>query len=175
MINVLKKEVLDLANACKLFLKLIGVEKIAYLKTDLSILVRIERSDTRFCRAELLVCETLFLVCVEKNVIRHHNLCPVGNKKLGLRNALGSNVVNFLNKLRNIKSYAVTDDVCNLGMAYARRKKMQSKLSVIVDNCVTCVCTALETDNDIRFGSKHICDFTLTFVAPVSADNCSYQ
>ena len=47
MINVLKKEVLNLANACKLFFKLIGVEKIAYLETDLSILVRIKRSDTR--------------------------------------------------------------------------------------------------------------------------------
>ena len=53
MINVLKQEVLDLANACKFFLKLIGVEKIAYLETDLSILVRIERSDTRFCRDAL--------------------------------------------------------------------------------------------------------------------------
>ena len=85
---MLKQEVLNLANVLELFFKLVGIEKIADLETDLCIFIGIERSDTRFCRAELLVRKTLLLVCVEKNVIGHHNLSPVGNEKLGLRNAL---------------------------------------------------------------------------------------
>ena len=50
---------------------------------------------------------------------------------------------------------------------------MKGKFSVIVDNCVTSVAAALETDNNVGFLCKHIRDLTFSLIAPVGAYDCS--
>ena len=52
---------------------------------------------------------------------------------------------------------------------------MKRKLTVIVDDGVTGVGTALKADNDILICGEHISNFTFTLVAPVCTDNCSYH
>ena len=52
---------------------------------------------------------------------------------------------------------------------------MQCKFSVFVYNSVTCVCTALKSDYDVTVSGKHICNLTLTFIAPVCTNYCFYH
>ena len=46
---------------------------------------------------------------------------------------------------------------------------------LIVDDCMACVTSSLETDNDIRFLCQHICDFPFSFIAPIGANYCFYH
>ena len=52
---------------------------------------------------------------------------------------------------------------------------MQRKFTIVIYNCVTCICTTLKSDNNIRCFRQHICYFTFSFVAPVGSDNRSYH
>ena len=52
---------------------------------------------------------------------------------------------------------------------------MESKFTVFVFYSMTGVCSALKANDDIRVTGKHICDFTLALVSPVSAYNSFYH
>ena len=49
---------------------------------------------------------------------------------------------------------------------------MKSEFAVIIDNCMSGICSTLETNDNICFFGKHICDLTFSFVAPAGADDC---
>ena len=49
---------------------------------------------------------------------------------------------------------------------------MQCELSVLVNDRVSRIRTALKADDDVRLGGKHVCDLAFSFVAPVCSDNC---
>ena len=52
---------------------------------------------------------------------------------------------------------------------------MKSKSSVIVDYGVTCICSALKSDYDVRLAGEKICNLALALVAPVSTNYCRYR
>ena len=52
---------------------------------------------------------------------------------------------------------------------------MQCKLSIVIYNRVSCIGTSLKSYNDIRLLGKHVCDLTLSFIAPVGANYCFYH
>ena len=60
-------------------------------------------------------------------------------------------------------------------MKNTRRKLVKSKFSVIVDYCMSCVCTALKTNYDVAVVCENIGNFTLALVAPVGTYNCFYH
>ena len=53
------------------------------------------------------------------------------------------------------------------------RKQVKGKFSVIVDDSVTSVAAALETNDNVGFLCQHICDLAFSLVAPVGAYDCS--
>ena len=76
----------------------------------------------------------------------------------------------FLNEVFNAESNTVADYIGDILMENTRRKLVKSKFSVIVDNCMSCVCTALKTNYDVAVVCKNIGNFTLALVAPVDTD-----
>ena len=51
---------------------------------------------------------------------------------------------------------------------------MKSEPSVIVDDSMTGVSTALKSDHDIRLVSEQVSYLAFAFVTPIGADYCSY-
>ena len=49
---------------------------------------------------------------------------------------------------------------------------MKSESSVLVYDRMSRIGSSLEADNDVRFVRQKVSDLTLSFVSPVSADNC---
>ena len=48
---------------------------------------------------------------------------------------------------------------------------MKGKLSIIIYNGMACICSSLESDNDIRFLGQHIRYLPFPFISPVSSHN----
>ena len=49
---------------------------------------------------------------------------------------------------------------------------MKCEFTVIIDDGMSCIGTALETNDNVCFLRHHICDFTFSFVTPVGSDYC---
>ena len=108
-------------------------------------------------------------------MIRHHDLTSFADEDIDLGNAAVLDGLNLFHQSRNVDRNAVSDDVCGVREADTRGKLMKRKLTVIVDDGVTGVGTALKAYNDVRIGGEHIGNLTFPFVAPVCTDNCSYH
>ena len=106
-------------------------------------------------------------------MIGHHYLRTLGDENFRLRNARGDNTFNLLFELFNIERHTVAYNIDGSGLTYARGQQMERKLTVIVDDGMTGVRTALETNDHIGLRGEHIGNFSLTLIAPVSSDNCS--
>ena len=66
----------------------------------------------------------------------------------------------------------VADDVGGALREYTGGQKVERKSAVVVDNRVSRICTALVANHNVRILCEHVRNLTLTFVAPVGADNC---
>ena len=108
-------------------------------------------------------------------MVRHNNLCSVRNNNVWLGNSAIFEVSHFLNEVFNAESNTVADYIGDILMENTRRKLVKSKFSVIVDNCMSCVCTALKTNYDVAVVCENIGNFTLALVAPVGTYNCFYH
>ena len=108
-------------------------------------------------------------------MIRHNYLRPVRNKDFRHRDAALNYAVDFLQKFFNVKSHAITDDIYGVIVKHARRQCMQCKTSVIIDDCMSRICSALKANNDVGLCCKHIRDFAFSLVAPVGADYSLYH
>ena len=88
------------------------IEKFTYLETDLRIFVRIERCDTGFGGSERFTAQTLFLILIEKDVIRHNHLCSLRDQNLRSRNASAYHFIVLFEKYRDIQGNPVSDHTC---------------------------------------------------------------
>ena len=52
---------------------------------------------------------------------------------------------------------------------------MKRKTTILVDDRMAGIGTALISDHDIRLGRQHIGDLTFSFISPVRTYNCSYH
>ena len=52
---------------------------------------------------------------------------------------------------------------------------MKRKFTIIIYNCMACICTTLKSYNNVCFLSKCIGNLALTFITPVSTNNCFYH
>ena len=71
------------------------IEKFLNLETDLGIFVGIERSNTALCGTEAVLSESFLFILIEKYMIRHDDLCSVGNKKSRHRSTLVKYILKF--------------------------------------------------------------------------------
>ena len=176
MIQILQNHIFLYAYIGDLIAKILFVcEQLADLETDLCVFIRIEGRDTGLGGTEGFSSQTFLLALVKQDMIRHHNLRTVGYKNLRGRNSLLHNALNLVEQNRNIQCDSISNDAGGVIVKYTRRQAVQRELSVIIYDCVACVCTALKTDDDIRLLSKHICDLALSLVTPVGAYDCFYH
>ena len=67
------------------------------------------------------------------------------------------------------------NDACGVMIEYTRGQQVQCETTVLIDNRMTGVASALETDDDVRLLGQHVCNLTFTLVAPVGANDSSYH
>ena len=102
VIEMLKKNILGLADTFHFFSQFIFKEQFVYLETDLGIFIRIEGSDAGLGGSEGFAAQTLFLILIEQDMIGHYDLRPVGDHDLRRGNSPVYDILIFLKEHRNI-------------------------------------------------------------------------
>ena len=166
------QRVFDRQDRLQLRPKRFRLEKQVDLDPGFRVFIRIKRSDARLRRAKGLPASSLLLALIKKNMIRHHDLGAVGNHEVRRGNSAADKRSDLLAKLRDMKRDSVSDDIDDILSKNTRRKLMERKFAVLVDDRVARVRAALEPNNDVGVRREHVGDLPLAFVAPVRADNC---
>ena len=157
-----------------LFQALVVVELVD-LETDFGIFVREERSNTGMGGAESGLAETLLLVAVKVDMVGHDELSALRDQDFRFRNTGVGDLFDFLQETVSINCHAVAQDVDRARVADSGRKGVERKASVVVDNRMARVGTALKANDDVCVLGKHIGDLTFALVAPVCAYDCFYH
>ena len=105
-------------------------------------------------------------------MIGHYDLRSVGNYNVRLRNSSVTQLFHFLDKILNAERNSVSDHVGDILMKNSRRKLMKREFSIIIDNSMTGVCSALKTNYYVAVVREDVGDFSLALVAPVRAYYC---
>ena len=84
-----------------------------------------------------------FLILIKKNMVRHYNLRPVGNKDIRHGYVSVRNGMYFIDKYRNVQRNAVSDNARRMSVKNTGRKGVKRKFAIVIDNRVSCVRTCL--------------------------------
>ena len=174
MVEVNKKRILDLEDSADLLAQCLFVEQLAYLETDLRILIGEERSDTGLGGTECLAAQSLLFILIKIYMVRHDYLYSVGNHELGVK-TLGADVVVLVDELSDVECHTVADDVNDILVADTGRHQVQCESSVLVNDRMSCIRASLEADYNIRFAREKVRDLAFTLVTPVSAYDRLYH
>ena len=172
VIDVLERQIFQHADIVELFAQRILIKQLVELDAALGEFIAEKRRNAAFGGAVGVFAEPLLFIGVQQNMVRHQKLHPVGDEQLRVQTRLAQ-VVQFPAEFVDVQCHAVADDAGDVIIADAAGHQMQRKASVFVDNGVSRICAALESDDNIRLLCKHIGDLSLAFIAPVGADNCS--
>ena len=82
----------------------------------------------------------------------------------------GSDIITF-----HIEAAKDTAAECVSLIKNAGRHGMQGEFAVAVYNGMACICSSLESDDDIRFLGQHIRYLPFPFISPVSSNNSCYH
>ena len=175
VIQMGQQDIFYFTYPCCLFTQQCLLKQLTDLKTNLRILIGIERRNPRFGRSKGLTAQPFFLTLIQQNMIGHDNLCPIRHQNPGGRNPSVRNRLNFLNQNRYIQRHTVSDNTGCMIIKYARRQCMQRKFSIVIYNGMSCVGTALEPHDNVRFLCKRICDLAFSLISPVCSYNCFYH
>ena len=176
MVQMLDQHIFDLADTVYLVAQLLlASEKLAHLETDLCVFVTVKRCDAGLGRSKGLTGQSRLLVGIQKDMIRHHDLRTVRHENLRSRNPLALQIVDLIQQVGNIQRDTIADHTRRMSVENTGRQKVQCELSVIIDDCMTSIAAALETNDDVRLRSQHIRDFTFSLIAPAGADNRFYH
>ncbi|MPM73460.1 hypothetical protein SDC9_120440 [bioreactor metagenome] len=105
-------------------------------------------------------------------MIWHQYLNSIGNHDFWFFNSAFLNIVQFLYKVWNIKCYTRSYYVYCVFIKYTGWHLMERKFTIIVYYCVARIASTLKSNNNISLSSKHICNFTFSFIAPIGTNNC---
>ena len=173
VVEVCQENILLHTDALDFFQQLIVAHKeLIDLPADLCVFIGIKRCDTGLSGAEGFACQTLFFTFVKEDVIGHDDLAALGNHQLRSGDASVLYAFQLIHEDRDVECHAVSDDIHDFLVEYTRRKGMQGKFSIVIDNGMSRICSALEADDDICAVCKGICDLSLAFVSPVCSYNC---
>ena len=172
---MLQKNVLHLTDALCLLLQQFLIKKLADLETDLRIFVGIERSNSGLGGAERLTAQPLLFILIEKNMIRHYDLCSVRLQNLRSGNSSVHDGLNLLEQQRNIQCNTISDNAGSMSVEHPGRKRMQCELTIIVHDGMSRIGSALETNNNIRLLRHHIRNLPFSLVTPIGSDNRFYH
>ena len=170
-----QQRILDVQRVRELGAQHVRVIQLAKLQADLLVLVAVERRNARLGGAKGVLPQALLLELIKLDMIRHHDLRALGDENLRLRHALGDHLIQLAQERLDVQRHARADDVDHIRAAHAAGQQMQRKATVIVDDRVSRVRAALETDDNVGLGGEHIGDLALALVAPVCADDSAYH
>ena len=164
--------ILDDADALDLLGEIFVIE-LCELEADLHGLIGVVRRDTGLCRTEAVLAEALLFQLIEEDMIRHDELCAVGDADLRRRDIVLLQHFKFLLECIGVECSACTDDIDRILLEDTRGANMQGIFAVLIDDRMAGIGTALKANDIIRIGCEDIGQFTLAFIAPVSAYYCS--
>ena len=148
----------------------LGIEKLAYSDTGSGGFVAVAGTDSALGCSDLVVLGSLgFLGTVKKTVVRHDQVCPDIDKKV-LVKLFGNSVKLALHGVE-VDDSSDSDDANGFLVEDSGRDDVECELAVLVDNGVTRVVTALVSDDDIRICCKIVDYPSLSFIAPLGADD----
>ena len=102
-------------------------------------------------------------------MVRHDEVGSDIYKKV-LMKLLGNSVKLILHGIE-VNNGSDSDDACGLLVEDSRRNDVKCELSVFVHNSMACIVSALISDYDISVGCEIVYYPTLSFIAPLGADN----
>ena len=103
-------------------------------------------------------------------MIRHNDLRAVRNQDLRIDSHILQRV-QFVIKRGDIQCNAVPDDIYDMLIAYAGRKKVKCKTPLLINNGMSRVGAPLKANDQIRIRRIHVGDLSFSLVSPV----CSYD
>ena len=130
-------------------LKLFLFEKFTDLESDLCIFIGIKRCDSGFGGTKSPAAQPLLFILVKKNMVRHHNLCTVGNQKMGYRYASRHKMFDLFFELRDVECNTISDYIGNSFVKNTGWKLVQCKFTILIYDCVSCIGPALKADDNI--------------------------
>ena len=172
MVQVLEHHILQLHGPGQAVAQPLLVKEVAHLNANLGIFVGIEGSNAALGGAKGLSAQALLLVAVLEHVVGHEQLGPLRNDQLGRRHTLIGDGLELLHQLHHIQGNAVANDVGDVGIKNAGGQNVKRKPTIVIDNGMSSVGTALEPDDHVRGLRQHVGDLALSFVAPVGTYDC---
>ena len=105
-------------------------------------------------------------------MVGHQQLGPLIHDHTGRGDAAVLQSLELLEKRGDMQGHAVSDDVRGVGVKDAGGELVQGEFTVVADDGVTGVRTALKADDHVGLLGKEVGDLALSLVAPVCANNC---
>ena len=135
--------------------------------------IRITRTDAPFGRTDLMLAGMLFLQLILIDMVWHDDVRTIRNANVIALHAFLLEHRDLLQQYKRIHNDARPDDAAGIFVQHTRRKQMQDKLFPIDDYRVSGVVAPLETYDRICVLTEHIDDLSLSFIAPLGADDDS--
>ena len=138
-------------------------------------LVRIRRPHAHAGRAELLASALALVESVERDVPRQEKMRAVAHTKVRGRDTAALEIGELAAEEREVDDASGTEHAERIGIEDPAWHEVKLERAVLVDDRVTGVVAALESDDDIRLLRQEVGDLAFALVAPLSADDGGYR
>ena len=138
------------------------------------IFIRIDGRDPAAGGTELFIPQAVFFQTVLHDVVGHADHRGVADLQVGGRNrhARRAEIFDLSAEVFDVYHHAVPHDVDYLRAQNAGGKQIQNELSLVVDDGVSRVVSALVADDDVVMLGKQVHHPALSFVSPVDTRDC---
>ena len=175
MIKLAQHGVFEGGHVFKALSEQVLFKQLADLHADLGVFIRIKRGDAGLGGAEAALAQAGFLVAVQRHVVVHEHLRPVGNQQLRRPPGAAAHLLDLAEQGLDVQGHAHADHVHHVRMKHPGRQQMQGELALVRNNGMARVGAALKADHDVALAGQKIRDFSFSLVAPVGADDRSHH
>lgn len=172
-VELLDREVLDLARVLDELFKALRVNEIVHTYADTVRLIGVARTYAAPRRTDVYARLTrfeLFLELVELSVPRHNDVGSRVYAEIVAGNAALVHLGDLFQQYRGIYHHAAAYKANGLGIEYPRRQEVQLIHLISVYHGVTRVVSAARANDQIRLSRHYVNDLALAFVAPLRSD-----
>ena len=147
------------------------IEQITNLQPDAANLVGVGRADAAMRRADSAVPARGLVELVQVYVIGQHQLSTLGNPQAIQRDAALGQLVHLVQERLRINDGTTADEARHARLEDAGRDEVEFEDSVLVDNGMAGIVTALKADDKVGLLGKEVNNASLAFISPLSTDN----
>ena len=171
-VNLCDYSILELACCLDFFSQYLRVYEIVHSDSAALVFIHICRTYASLCSTDVLAASESLWKTVKSNVPRHYDVGTGVNFKVSLSlYASFSKAVKLADEVLRVKNYTCTDETESVRIENTRRDKVKFIDLAVVYNCMSCVVTALWTNNNICTGGDDVNYLTFTLVSPLSSYN----